>query len=271
METSSVIKKEGKLPGKTVAVFAGIHGNEKVGILTLEKIIPQIEIKAGAVYFVFANPPAIEKNTRMINKNLNRLFTRENAGDEYEDKRVEELMDILDKCEALLDIHSYNSPAGDQFAISEPSGYKILEKMDFPIIASGFSTLGNGTDGYMEKAGKIGICIECGTSNSYKDFLNLAEKSVYQFLQYFGCVDNQVEFSNIQQKLFKVKRMVYKKTKDFKFIKDFVDFELLPTDKAFAIDGTEEYVASTNEAIIFPRPDVPINGEVCIIGEFFNL
>jgi succinylglutamate desuccinylase len=268
---NSIIKKEGKLLGKTIAVFAGIHGNEKVGVLTLEKVVREIEIKSGTVYFVFANPPAIEKNAREINKNLNRLFSRESGGEEYEDKRATELMDLLDKCEALLDIHSYNSPSGDQFAISEPSGFGILNKMDFPIVASGFSSLGHGTDGYMENSRKIGICIECGTSNNYMNFLDLAEKSVYQFLQHFECIENKVLPSKVEQRFFRVKRMIYKETNNFKFTQEFKDFDLLPTDKPFAIDGEKVYTASENEAIIFPRPNVSIGGEVCIIGEFYNI
>lgn len=268
MIENSIVKKVGALPGKTIAVFAGIHGNEKVGILTLDKIIQNIEIKSGTVYFVYANPPAIEKNTRTVNKNLNRLFSRNNKGNTYEDSRAKKLMDILDECEALLDIHSYNSPLGDQFAISEPNGYKILQKMDFPIIARGFSELGNGTDGYMNQNGKIGICIECGTSNRYEKFLDLAKKSVYQFLQYFECIDKKVEYSDVKQRFFKVKRMIHKKTESFKFVKNFKDFEKLPVDEVFALDGTASHVASDNEYIIFPRPDVAVGDEVCIIGSF---
>ncbi len=270
INTKSIIVKKGKLPGKTVAVFAGIHGNEKVGILTLKKIIKDVKIISGKVYFVFANPPAIQKNKRALTKNLNRLFSRDIQGKDFESKRANKLMDILDQCDALLDIHSYNSKSGDQFAISEKRGYKVLQKMNFPIVGSGFSKLSFGTDGYMEKQGKIGICIECGTTNRYKDFLNLAEDSVYQFLYYFNCIDKKVEYSDVEQKYVGVKRMLYKKTSQFKFTKEYKDFEILPNNKPFAVDGEEKYIASKNECILFPRPDVKVDEEVGIIGEFSN-
>lgn len=271
MKNQSIIKKIGKLPGKTVAVFAGIHGNEKVGVLTLKKIIKDIKITSGTVYFVFANPPAIQKNKRMVKKNLNRLFNRDIKGNDFENKRANQLMDILDQCEALLDIHSYNSKSGDQFAISEKRGYKVLKNMNFPIIGTGFSKLSFGTDGYMEKQKKIGICIECGTTNKYKKFLNLAENSVYQFLTYFNCLDKKVEYSKVKQKYVRVKRMLYKKTPQFKFTKDYKDFELLSTQKPFAVDGEVKYVASKNECILFPRPDVKVGEEVGIVGEFVRM
>ena len=271
VKAKSIIKKAGKLPGKTVAVFAGVHGNEKVGILTLKKIIKEIKITSGTVYFVFANPPAIQKNKRMVKKNLNRLFSRDIKGNAPENKRANQLMDILDQCDALLDIHSYNSKSGDQFAISEKRGYKVLRNMNFPIVGSGFSKLGSGTDGYMEKQKKIGICIECGTTNKYKNFLKLAENSVYQFLTYFNCLDKKVEYSKIKQKYVRVKRMLYKKTPQFKFTKEYKDFELLPTNKPFAVDGEIKYVASKNECILFPRPDVKVGEEVCVIGGFVRM
>jgi succinylglutamate desuccinylase len=272
MIKNSIIKKVGKMPGKTVAVFAGIHGNEKVGILTLEKIVKEIKIKSGTVYFVFANPPAILKNTRLINHNLNRLFSRDVKGKSYEHKRAEKLMDILDKCDALLDIHSYNSKTGDQFAITEKRGFKIVDKMDFPIVASGFSAMGHGTEGYMEKNKKVGICIECGTSNRYKKFLPLAEKSVHQFLQYYGCIDKTLPYSSTPKRFLKVKRMLIKKTPKFKFInKRIMDFDELPFDRPFATDGDIKYIANKGECFIFPRPNVKVGGETGIVGEFINI
>ncbi len=270
MESQSIIKKVGQLPGKTVAIFAGIHGNEKAGIVTLDKLTKDLEIKSGTVYFVYANPPAIEKNVRMIDKNLNRLFSRENSGDNYEDKRASELMDILDECEALLDIHSYNSETGDQFAITEENGYDLISKMDFPIVASGFSRLGAGTDGYMHSRGKIGVCIECGTTNRYDFFAKLAEQSIYQFLQYFDCIDKKVEYSNTKQRHLQVKELIPKKHDNFRFSKEFKDFDSLPVGEPFMFDGEEQRIALPNECILFPRPNTKIGDDACILGEFID-
>lgn len=264
---NSIIRKVGTKPGKTVAVIVGVHGNEKVGILALNKIIPTIKIRSGTVYFIYANPPAIKNGVRLINKNLNRLFFEGNTGKSYEDKRARELMKILKNCDAVLDIHSYNSEAGEQFAISEIKGHKILRKMDFPVVVSGFSKLGNGTDDYMAKQGKVGICIECGTSNRAKKFVALAERSVYQFLQYFGCIEKKVSYSRPKQKLLRANRIVYKRTDDFKFAKKFKDFQLLPSKKIFATDGHISHIAGKNEFIVFPREKVGIGGEVFIIAK----
>lgn len=268
MNKDSIIKKTGKGKGKILAIICGIHGNEKAGILAVKKVLKDIEIKCGTVYFVFANPLAIKKGKRLVNKNLNRLFSKDNKGSTYEDKRARELMKLLNECDALLDIHSYNSKTGEQFAISEKRGFKILKNMDFPIVASGFSKLGNGTDGYMEKNKKIGICVECGTSNRYKKFIPLAEKTIYQFLQYFKSIDKVRKYSSIPQKFLKVDRMIIKKNKNFRFVKNFKDFEKLEYNKPFAYDGEAILKAGKNECIIFPRPKAEVGGEAGIIGKF---
>lgn len=267
---NSIVIKKGKLPGKTLAVFAGIHGNEKVGIFALQKILKKIKIKKGIVYFVFANPPAISKNKRLVNKNLNRLFFKENNDTTFEDKRARQLMSILDRCDALLDIHSYNSRSGDQFAICEPKAYPILRHMNFPIVVSGFSSIGHGTDGYMHKVGKIGICIECGTTNKAKKFTPLAIQSVYQFLQYYGAIDTLVEMNTAVQLYLSAKKILHKKTKNFAFSKKFKDFEKLKLGNIFAIDGVLKHRAGKDEYILFPRENGKIGSEVCVICTTLN-
>ena len=55
------IKKRGPREGRTVAVFAGIHGDEKAGVEAMDKVINECSIDTGMVYFVFGNPEAIKK------------------------------------------------------------------------------------------------------------------------------------------------------------------------------------------------------------------
>ncbi len=265
MSTKTIIKKKGKLPGSTVAIFGGIHGNERVGIMALDKLAKHLNVTSGTVYLVYANPLAIKKKVRMVNKNMNRLFSKENVGKTPEDTRARQLMKLLDTCDGLLDIHSYNSKIGDQFAIGEANTYKLVSKMDFPIVASGFSKMGHGTDGYMFKNGKAGLCIECGTSNKAKKFLPLAYKSALQFLQYYKNIDQAVPFDEVEQRKVVSKRIIYKKTKTFTFTKNYKDFESLEEGRVYATDGDVKYIASKNECILFPRPKVEIGGEVCII------
>ena len=240
--------------------------------MALERLNKELEIKSGVVYLVYANPPAIEADKRFLHKNINRLFSQdslESKDDLYEDIRARELMKLLDGCDAVLDIHSYNSEEGEQFAFCEPNGYAIVKNMDFPIIVSRNKPDPNlhstTVMGYMNKRG-VGICIECGTSNKPEKFLDLAIKSAYQFLQYFGSIDTLAPYDAVPQRFIKNDRMLYKKSDNFRFVKDFKDFESLLPNEPFAFDGEEPLIAGNNECIFFPRPNVPIGGEVCLIG-----
>ena len=269
MSNNGIHKVTGSTPGATLAVFAGIHGNEKAGILALHKLIEDIQVVSGTVFFVFANPSAIEQDVRYVHQNLNRLFNRSCSGDTYEFERAHELMDILDQCDALLDLHSYNSEAGEPFVIAESNARDITQKLNVAIVASGFGDMGYGTDDYMYRNGKIGICLECGTSNKYMEFVEYAEHAAKQFLQHFGCIDVCVEDYALSQDHVKVTKLVKKQTESFTFSDNFYDFEVLPTDRPFIIDG-EELFANPGEVIMFPRPDVAVGEEVCIVGEFIE-
>ena len=146
----NVIKRTGTRPGTTVAIFCGVHGNERAGILTMDRLVNELEVAAGTVYLVYANPPAIEKNERLVNANLNRLFLRKGSpSGTYEHRRAAELMDLLDGCDALLDLHSYPAPLAPAeavpFAICEPPCFPIAARFDVPVVVSGFTAAESGS------------------------------------------------------------------------------------------------------------------------------
>lgn len=249
----------GSKSGKTVAVFAGIHGNEKAGVMALGQAIKEIELVAGTVYFVFANPPAIKANVRLIKKNLNRLFLSKNKGRAWEDKRARELMKILDSCDALLDLHGYNSPEDTPFIITDGPGVEVAKIFDVDKVVVGIDPIvPGGTDGYMLNCSKVGICLECGSNDRPKQYVGLAEKAVYQFLQYYGLIESEVTNNQKKQQVFKVVSMVKKQTGDFAFDKPYANFDALTPGSVFATDGSTKYIAKANQSIIFPRPNEKI-------------
>ncbi len=264
---NSIIKIRGKKPGKTVAIFAGVHGNEKAGILALKKVVKEVNIIAGEVYFVFANPEAIKKDKRQIEKNLNRCFTKNNKGKTAEDELARKLMPILDECDALLDLHASNNKFCPPFIIAEKKAHDLARQMDFGILTWNWNKIEPGaTDGYMHQQKKLAICLECGSVQNTSKNISLAEKSIYQFLQYYNCINKKIFYNKRKQRFIKVIRLAHQKTNNFSFVKKFKDFERLPTGKIFACDGKKKYIASKNECIIFPHDDKKIGDEVFIIG-----
>ncbi|MDZ7796022.1 MAG: succinylglutamate desuccinylase/aspartoacylase family protein [Candidatus Marinimicrobia bacterium] len=262
----SVIKKDSGQKGKTLAVFCGVHGNEKAGVYAVNKILNNIEIKKGVVYFVFANPKAIEENKRFIDKNLNRCFTDNQEGKSYEEKRAKDLIKILELSDALLDVHASNSSETIPFVITE-NGFDVVKNMNFEIIATGFDNLEPGaTDEFMKNKGKIGICIECGYSGKSEENTDIAYNSILQFLQYFDAIDHIISNDYPDQKVLHVDTVQKVTSKEFTLTKTFRDFETIEKGFIIAKDETKVYVADKERVILFGTPGRPIGAEAYILG-----
>lgn len=266
---NNIVKKNGKEPGKTLAVFCGVHGNEKAGVYAVSDVLKNIKIKKGIVYFVYANPVAIKKNVRLIRKNLNRCFLKNNTGTTPEDKRARRLMKILDKCDGLLDLHASNVEKATPFAICEKRSYPLAKIFDVGIVSSGWDKIEPGaTDGYMnKKKGSLSLGIECGYAGESKKNAGLAKKSILQFLQFFDAIDEKVSFNDKKQKIINVTKAVKKQTDNFYFVKKRKDFEKLKEGEIIAYDSKKKYVAGKNECIIFANPNKKKGEEAFIIGK----
>lgn len=129
--TPKITKIDSGKSGKTVAIFGGVHGNEKAGILTVDFLIENLKINQGVVYLVHANPEAINQNVRFLEKNLNRCFIKREKSKCHEEFLADELMAILDKCDALLDLHAYrdDSDRDITFAFTADDGLELASKM----------------------------------------------------------------------------------------------------------------------------------------------
>ncbi|MCE9585512.1 succinylglutamate desuccinylase/aspartoacylase family protein [Candidatus Nomurabacteria bacterium] len=261
---------KGKEKGPVLAVFSGIHGNEKVGVLAVKEIIKEIKIKKGIIYFVVANPLAVKKNVRMLDKNLNRCFLKDNKEKNKEDIIARVLMKILDKSNALLDLHAFNDPKGNPFIICGKKNLNIASIFDVNIISYGWNKIEPGaTDGYMENQNKIGICLECGPVSKPEEYKEFAKKQIYKFIDYFNLMDFHVSNKKrTNKKIVQVTKVLKAKTNNFNFMKDYKNFELLPDNAVFAIDGIKKIKSKKNECIIFPRKNQKIGAEACIVGKF---
>lgn len=267
---NSIIKKDSGVSGKTLAVFCGTHGNEKAGVLAVERILKDIKIKKGVVYFVFANPRVIEENKRFIEKNLNRCFLDGQRGNCYEEERARELMEILNDVDALLDVHASNNPETTPFVITD-NGSDIARHFDFEIVATGFDAIEPGaTDGYMKSNNKIGICIECGYSGKSEENADVAYNSIMQFLQYFDSVDSMVPMSDRKQKKLHVDG-VQKVTSDhFDLTQTFADFQTIEKGTVIAKDEEKEYIADKERVILFGTRGKPIGAEAYVLGTWIK-
>jgi succinylglutamate desuccinylase len=266
MTTDEIVKLTSDIPGPTVALFAGTHGNERAGIYALEKLLPILTPTKGTIYIAFTNPPAIVANERMITKNMNRCFMANNQGDSYEDKRARELMNVLDDCDALLDLHMFYDK-GKPFAICEENALQVAKLFDVAIISTNWNQIEPGAaDGYMFEQGKIGVCVECGPIPEADNYVDFATKTIYQFLQYFDMSPKKVEYSVLPKRYIVAKKAVYKTRDNFTLEPGFETFQKLNNGQLIAADAQKQFHAHKDECIIFPHYRARVGEEVYIIG-----
>ncbi len=268
MNLSEVVEIKGSIPGPTLAIFAGVHGNETAGVFALQKLIPTLEITKGMLFLVFANPPAIEANVRMVDKNLNRCFAKDNQGTSFEDTRARELMQILDKCDALLDLHMFYDDDGLPFVICENNALDLAQKFDVDIISTNWTEVEpGGTDGYMYVSSKVGICIECGPISKAYEYTDFAIKTIYQFLKYFEMTNDDIDYSTGQKRIIQASKAIYKSSDAFVLKPGFRNFDRLKNGQLIASDNTQKHFAEPGDCIIFPHYAARIGEEAYIIGK----
>lgn len=267
MNLDNVILVASGQPGPILAIFAGVHGNERAGVYALQQLATELKLTKGKVYLVLANPPAIEADVRMLGKNLNRCFFEGNIGNTPEDMRACELMQLLDGCDALLDLHMFYDDNGEPFVICEDNAVELAQIFDVNIISTNWTQVEpGGTDGYMFTKDKIGICVECGPHRKSHEYTEFAKNSVYQFLTYFDMVDTPVEYSRLPKRIIRAEQAVHKSSESFVLEPGFINFEKLAEGQLIAMDGNTRLTAKAGDCIIFPHYGARLNEECYILG-----
>lgn len=247
----------GKLPGPTVAIMAGVHGDEPSGLIAIREVLPTLSLKRGKVHFITANPNAIKQNVRFTEMNMNRAFKAESLladgqRNTYERLRALQIMPFLDESVALLDLHSSTTPGSPPFVICESHSHDVATRLPFSIVSSGWDVIHpGGTDYYMNLQGKKGICVECGYLLDANGPI-FAKDSIRVFLTVLGLMDGDVPPVTPNQKFIHA-HFVYHTNTDFKLARKFDDFETVGVGTVIGTDGGNEVRAQEDGVIIFAR------------------
>jgi succinylglutamate desuccinylase len=263
-----VIKIKGKKKGLSSIVLAGVHGDERCGIEAFEKIIPSLKIEEGVVFFGYGNPCAIEENKRYTEEDLNRMFNPEinTLNKSYEYNRAQFLKKYLDKTTALLDIHSTSIIGSKPFVICEENAKDIVKFLPVKIIVSGFDKVElGGTDYYMNKNQKIGVCVECGYTKD-TEAVKIAKKSIINFLKARGHIKNN-NLSPQKQTYIEVFEKYFTKTNNFTLSKPFKNFETVFKNQMIGVDGESEVKAKQKTIILFACNSTKKGEGVFLLGK----
>ena len=270
-----IVELKGSLPGLTSMVLAGVHGDEVCGVRALEKLLSELQIENGRVFFGYGNPRAIHENVRYVEANLNRMFkTAQDISDQdgrsYEYARAQFLKTYMDQSGALLDVHASFVPESRRFVICESNAQDIVSHLPFDLVVSGFDAIEpGGTDYYMNQRGTIGVCVECGYLGDATS-VAIAEEAILAFLAARGHIGRS---DRIHQDLtlrshIRMKRIYLTKTDRFRLQKPFGDFERIAAGQLIAHDGDVDVVAEHDGVILFARNPGSIGEEAFLFGEY---
>lgn len=261
---------DAKEPGPNLVVMAGVHGDERCGLDAFDDILPTFTLLRGRVTFIIGSPEAVRVNRREFEGNLNRMFRPDSEITKaerytYEYKRSRELMPILAKADALLDVHSSTTEQTLPFVICEKQSFEIATKLPTEIVVSGIDALHpTGTDAFVNQSGGLGICIECGNHND-PNATNTAIEAISKFLSYFKVtIEKSSDFESKQR--FVNAEWIYKNKNCFTLSKDFQEFEKIRKGSIIGLDGKDEIKAPYDGVILFPHNRKEKNTEAFIYG-----
>jgi succinylglutamate desuccinylase len=265
--------------GPTVGIIGGVHGHETAGVAAVKDMLEgrsPVSVDRGRVILMLGNLAAIEANLDCTAANLNRLVKpltpAQKAQDPsqlpYEIVRAQQLMPYFDECEALLDFHEFNKRGAGPFIICEPPSDNIARAIGAPVISSGWSKAeAGGTDDYMYKRGKVGICYELGWLKEPELNTALAHQVAQRFLSAQSVTAQLFEPLYNNPRLIEAMYAVLRTDDHFKLGDDkFVSFQPLVPGQLIAEHGEDRFYAGKNQVIIFPYTDPEHNTEAFVIG-----
>lgn len=269
--TEDFVQLVGIESGPTSIIIGGVHGDEVCGHQAILKVLPNLCIEKGKVFVGFGNPPAIEKRERFLGADLNRMFADNLSPEDmasYEYQRAQFMKAYLAQADVLLDIHASMNPQSRPFCICESNAYGIVQHLPVELVVSGFDEVEpGGTDYYMNKIGKIGICIECGYREK-PESVDLAEQAIKVFLGVVGHISDSFQYQ--LQKHIRMYRLYKTKTDSFVLAKEFGDFEELGAGQIIGTDGLEEIRTDRKSIILFPKNKEKVGEEAFLLGEVLH-
>ena len=198
------------LPGPTVLVTAGIHGNEPAGLTAARRVLAALEEHdlpiRGRVVAIKGNVQAIGAEQRYLAKDLNRcwsmhrvraLLTQPRNLDCAEDQEQREILEVIRRelAEAsgpftLLDLHS-TSAGGAPFAVIGDTlrNRRLAFALPMPVLLGLDEAIDGSLVEFVTELGHRAMAIE-GGQHTAAATPELHEAALWLFLQTAGCLSD---------------------------------------------------------------------------------
>lgn len=273
----------GSEKGPTMVVFAGIHGNEKAGVLAVEKVLDRIREEnyyfKGNVHFIMGNITALNQDVRFMDADLNRIWTNDKINALQSDSflidsetreqiqiyaLVKEILNSDRGPFYFLDLHTTSSPSVPFITISDSlNNRKFASYFPVPVVLGIEEYLEGPLLTFINDHGYTALGFEGGQHTDPESVVN-CEYFIWKSLVHSDCINGeQVEnydeyrkhFASLccSHQFFEITyRYALSNGQDFKMRPDFENFETIHKDQLLAFSDGKEIRSEQKGRIFMP-------------------
>lgn len=276
---------QGLKKGPTIFFFGGIHGNEKAGLIAIEKIFEQLGPMTpdlrGNLFGIKGNIPALVQDKRFLKEDLNRMWTEKSIASilskQEGERTVEEkelfkiyqlVFELLDQYAPpyyFIDFHTTSSKTLPFITINDALINRNFAKLfPLPIILGIEEFLEGPLLSYMNEKGYVSLGFESGQHNEASAISN-AIAFIWLVLVNAGVLETKndhfhkphfEQLSNAARdnhKIYEVeKRFALAKNDHFKMLPGFESFQRVPKGTVLGVLNEKEITTKKNVILFMP-------------------
>lgn len=144
-----------------IQFVTGMHGNEPMPVLALASL---------SVKQIVANPKALSKAVRFVQKDLNASFGT--TGNSYEENRAKEILKAISKSSLVIDLHTFTAPSEPFVIIVDLALKEFAASLGFKHVVY---MKHNIKKGHALINYRNGVSVELGNHKDSKSFKNAIE------------------------------------------------------------------------------------------------
>ncbi|MDB6150140.1 MAG: succinylglutamate desuccinylase [Chthoniobacter sp.] len=252
------------LEGPKVVIFGSIHGDEPAGSLAVKELLTQfadctLKLLRGSVILAVGNELALEQRVRKVERDLNRLFEFESIIEPsgYEERRAEELRDLLAGADYMMDLHA-TSKSSSPFLMCESHLLAEAQAMGFARIVTGWgelgeASLGGDTESYINQMGGKGFTVETGQRDDAEGCANALD-AARRLLRHVSLLPYEAADVTAPA-IYKLFASIKVEEATFKYRQPFGSFNPLVEGELIGCDANKEYRAPCDCVLVMPSND----------------
>lgn len=273
--------------GPLFIIIAGIHGNEPAGVLALQSVFEKLEESQpefkGMFVGVAGNLTALEKQTRFIDKDLNRQWTSDKVSNirssstnelaTIEDREQKELInffeDIINKSEhktiVMMDLHTTSSEGGSfTLALSDEVSRRIAHSLGQPVVNGLENVIEGTTLNFFADSQYSGIGFEAG-QHTDPETVHRMEAGIWMSIESLGQLESldpelkekclallEPEKKNLPKEVNFVYRHAITPEDNFRMKPGYTNFQVIRKGESLATDKRGEITAKEDGLILMP-------------------